>query len=265
MPPKTDFPPIRACLFDLDGLLIDSEDKYTICTEAVLARYGKPRLPWSIKAKMQGRPGPAAGAIFEAWAQLPLTREEYLKELVELQKVHFPTVQPLPGTRKLLGDLAGARSRSGDGEKEGEKVCVALATSSHLQTFELKTEHLEDFMSVFPAHRRVLGDDVRIATGRGKPAPDIYLLALKTVNDSLAPGEKEIVPEECLVFEDSVPGVESGRRAGMRVVGKEKDVLAGRTGEGEGDLHQVGEIDDGWAEHLETLEDFPYEKYGIVV
>jgi pseudouridine 5'-phosphatase len=255
----------------MDGLLLDSEDKYTICTEAVLAKYGKPCLPWSIKAKMQGRPSPTAGAIFQAWAQLPLSHEEYLEELVELQRQYFPTVKPLPGTEKLLGNLRGARSG------KGEKVNVALATSSLGHTFVLKTGHLEEFMSVFPMQRRVLGDDVRIPKGRGKPSPDIYLLALKTVNDSLAPGEKEIRPEECLVFEDSVPGVESGRRAGMRVVwvphlelkneykGKEKEVLAGKTGEGDGDLHQVGEIDDGWAEYLETLENFPYERYGIVV
>lgn len=48
-------PAIRACLFDMDGLLIDSEDKYTICTNRVLHEYGKPSLPWHIKAKLQGR------------------------------------------------------------------------------------------------------------------------------------------------------------------------------------------------------------------
>ena len=51
-------PPIRACLFDMDGLLIDSEDLYTICTNEVLREYGRPDLPWSIKAQLQGRPGP---------------------------------------------------------------------------------------------------------------------------------------------------------------------------------------------------------------
>lgn len=80
--------------------------------------------------------------------------------------------------------------------------------------------------------------------GRGKPAPDIYLLALQTINDVIRRKGKEdvIKPEECLVFEDAVPGVEAGRRAGMQVVwcphpgllqeykGREKEVLAGLTG-----------------------------------
>lgn len=49
---------MRACLFDMDGLLIDSEDKYTAITNAILQEYGKPTLPWSIKAQLQGRPQP---------------------------------------------------------------------------------------------------------------------------------------------------------------------------------------------------------------
>lgn len=158
------------------------------------------------------------------------------------------------------------------------KVHLALATSSHEANFKMKTGHLEDLFTVFPEHRRVLGDDVRIPEGRGKPSPDIYLLALKTINSSLDVGEEEIRPEECLVFEDSVPGIEAGRRAGMRVVwcphpelrkeysGQEEEVLAGRTGSGgEVDMHLVGELGDGWGEHLDSLVDFPYAKYGIVV
>ena len=150
----------------------------------------------------------------------------------------------------------------------------------------------------------MLGDDPRIPPGKGKPAPDIYLLALETINQGIrAQGtEKEIIPEECLVFEDSVPGIEAGRRAGMRVIwcphagllkeykGREAEVLAGLTGEHKDDddvddtvetakediegkeeksgqrvKGRPGQIDDGWGELLLTLENFPYERYGIVV
>ncbi|GJN70671.1 haloacid dehalogenase-like hydrolase [Purpureocillium lilacinum] len=272
MAPRTDFPPVRACLFDMDGLLLDTEDLYTLCVNLVLDKYGKGPLPWSIKARLQGRPGPAANKIFQDWAQLPLTHQEYLAELSVLQQRLFPTTKPLPGVPELLADLDGT------GKGDAGRVHVALATSSHEGNFRIKTNHLTDLFSVFPEERRVLGDDTRLQHGRGKPLPDIFLLALKTINDTLPAGERPIAPEECLVFEDSVPGVEAGRRAGMRVIwcphpmlkkevaGREEEVLAGRTGEaGEVDLHQVGELGDGWAEYLETLEAFPYEKYGIVV
>ena len=125
----------------------------------------------------------------------------------------------------------------------------------------------------------MLGDDPRIPKGRGKPAPDIWLLALKTINDSLPDGSPEIKPEECLVFEDSVPGVESGRRAGMRVVwvphpglkkhyaGREEHVLAGQTGEGDEayGVSGFGSVGDGWSVELGSLEDFEWERYEIVV
>lgn len=265
------FPPVRACLFDMDGLLIDSEDKYSLATNAILEKYSRPPLPWSIKARLQGRPGPAAGEIFHQWAQLPISHEQYMEEQVELQRKYFPDTKPLPGVETLLSDLSKAKTGKGD------KVHIALATSSHTANFKLKTGHLEDLFTVFEDHRRVLGDDTRIPKGRGKPSPDIYFLALKTINDSLPEGEKEITPEECLVFEDSVPGIESGRRAGMRCVwiphpelfleykGRDKSVLAGRTGESDVDLHQLGEEDDGWATYLPTLENFPYGDFGLVV
>lgn len=52
---KRIFPPIRACIFDVDGLLINSEDIYTEIYNNILHSYGKPSLPWSVKAKQQSR------------------------------------------------------------------------------------------------------------------------------------------------------------------------------------------------------------------
>jgi beta-phosphoglucomutase-like phosphatase (HAD superfamily) len=46
---------VRACIFDVDGLLIDSEDIYTEAYNNVLREYGKPDLPWAVKARQQSR------------------------------------------------------------------------------------------------------------------------------------------------------------------------------------------------------------------
>jgi len=51
--------PIRACLFDVDGLLLNTEDLYTEVTNTLLKELDRPLLPWNIKAKLQGRPAPA--------------------------------------------------------------------------------------------------------------------------------------------------------------------------------------------------------------
>lgn len=132
-----------------------------------------------------------------------------------------------------------------------------------------------------------------MSDARKKPMPDVFLLALGRINAHLGAGEREVKPEECLAFEDSVAGVEAGRRAGMRVVwvphrglrqvyrGREGMVLEGRSeevdgekgvsassneapedrGDEEGGSHLWSE--DGWAEMLMSLEEFDYEHYGI--
>jgi pseudouridine-5'-monophosphatase len=53
MAPK--FPPIRACIFDVDGTLIDSEDIYTEIYNRILHAHGKPDYAWTIKAYQQSR------------------------------------------------------------------------------------------------------------------------------------------------------------------------------------------------------------------
>ena len=121
-----------------------------------------------------------------------------------------------------------------------------------------------------------------MSDAKKKPMPDIFLIALERINEGLKDGESAVKPEECLVFEDSIAGVEAGRRAGMRVCwvphkglrdvwrGKEDEVMEGRTGE----VPTAGEAKqgedqmwskDGWAETIMSLEDFRFENYGIQV
>ncbi|SPO01400.1 related to GS1 protein [Cephalotrichum gorgonifer] len=283
---STNLRPIRACIFDMDGLLLDTEDIATHCHNLVLEKYGKPKLPGAIKAAMMGCSGTDATQVLQNWAQLPISNAEYRQEVLVHQKDLFPTAGPLPGVEDLLRDLARAKQRepaaAADDEEDMEggshRIHIALATSSSSTTFKLKTDHLGDLFDVFEPDRRVLGDDPRIPRGRGKPMPDIFELALRTINDTREPGERLVIPEECLVFEDSVNGVEAARRAGMRVIwcpqavlrdayaGMEAQVLAGRADPSRGEgLYLVSREGDGWGEQVESLVDFPYAKYGIVV
>lgn len=258
----------------MDGLLINSEDVITISMNQLLERYGRPVLTSSIRAKLMGIPDSSNGDLFHDYAQLPISREQWARESKEHMRQLFQDCKPLPGAEKLLSNLSRACSAS------GERIELGLASSTKSDTYELKTSRPETkrLLGYFQDERRVLGDDPRVRHGRGKPAPDIYLLALDVINSTLDSRKNAIKPSECLVFEDSVAGVEAGRRAGMRVVwvpnadvaveyqARYKDVLAGRSGVFEiGDDWQSGDIDDGWAEGITSLEHFDYKQYGINV
>jgi pseudouridine 5'-phosphatase len=257
----------------MDGFL-NTEDIYSLCADNVLTKYGRLQLPWSIKAQLMGVPGSSTGDVFHSWAQLPIPREQFAREQSEQQQLHFPECKPLPGAEKLLSDLKDAHNTN------GRQIAIALASSSEKYNYDRKASlpETKKLLDIFREDRRVLGDDPRVQHGRGKPAPDIHLLASQTINSIFEDRATKIVPEECLVFEDSVPGVEAGRRAGMRVVwvphpglaaefrSREKEVLAGRIWLVKiGDEWQLGDIDDGWAEYLPSLEDFPYEEFGIEI
>lgn len=213
-----------------------------------------------------------------------------MAKVAVVQKIRFPECKPLPGVTELLSTLSRVPGMQ-----------VALASSSHRANFHLKTNHMQELFSVFGEDRRVLGDDPRIPKGKGKPAPDIYLLALECINKGLKDGEEKIEPEECLVFEDAVLGVEAGLRAGMQVVwcphpellkeyeGRENLVLAGKANEasetegqevaagiednilrkerrtGSRAEEEPGRADDDRTVLLKTLEGFPYRRFGIEI
>jgi pseudouridine-5'-monophosphatase len=259
----------------MDGLLINSEDIITLCMNKLLSKYDRPALTRSVRVQMMGIPGSSHGDIFHNWANLPISRETWARERKEEMLIQFQNCEPLPGAEKLLSDLSHAQNSSGN------KMRLALATSCKSRSYGVKMSRPESkqLLDFFQPSLRILGDDARLPHDRQKPAPDIYLLALQSLNSALIADEKVIMPEECLVFEDSVAGVEAGRRAGMRVVwvphqdvadeyeeDKQKLALAGRMQMcAFRDDSQLGNVDDGWAEMIPKLEHFSYEKYGIEI
>ncbi|CAA18995.1 pseudouridine-5'-phosphatase [Schizosaccharomyces pombe] len=196
----------EACLFDMDGLLVDTESIYTKSTNIILKRYNKGPFSMEVKAKMMGRTSKEASRIFLDWSGIDLTCEEYIALQRETQAELWRHTKPLPGVMNLLSKLKSLN------------IPIALATSSDTHNFEKKSAHLSHLFDHFDGNI-ITGDDPRLPVGRGKPHPDIWFIALKMINDKRkAQGQAEILPENCLVFEDSITGVQSGRAAGMKVV-----------------------------------------------
>lgn len=187
--PKTSV--TSAIVFDLDGILLDTEPAYTDATAQVLREYGK-SYGWELKARMMGRCSKESAELLVRELGLPLSGAEYLERRRPLLERAFPGVAPLPGAPELVTSLS----------ERG--VPLAVATSSERSLYELKVER----HSWFVRFRAVVcGDDPRVS--RPKPAPDIFFLAARDLG---------VAPESCLVFEDSPAGVEAALAAGMRVI-----------------------------------------------
>lgn len=229
---------IRACLFDMDGLLINSEDIYTITCNEILTKYGKGPLTWDVKLQLQGLPGKEAGNKLIKHYGLPINFEEYDRLNVASQETKWPSCSFLPGAEELLKYL------------HEKKIPIALCTSSNKSKFEGKTDHLKSF-DLFDAI--ITGDNPRIPKGRGKPCPDIWQIGLKELNEKY---NTNIKPEECIVFEDGIPGVQSARAFGSNIVWVAHPEAVPFLGNTEERLGENGEI-------LKSLSDFEHTKYGL--
>lgn len=186
------FKSITHVIYDMDGLLLDTESLHEGVNNEVASRYGK---TFSQEAKMAiaGRPTLDSAKILVDLLQLPMSPQEYLVERNKLLYPLYSTAQVLPGTIELTKHLADHR------------VPQAIASSSSLHHFEMKTANHQEWLKLFAV--TTLGDDPEIK--QGKPAPDIFLLAAKRLNAN---------PEHCLVFEDSLAGMKAAIAAGMSVV-----------------------------------------------
>ncbi len=180
---------ITHVIYDMDGLLLDTEPFYTEVHQIIAAQYGK-IFDWSVKSKMMGLRAQDSARVLVESLQLPISPAEYLQQRKPLLEKLFPEAEPMPGAVRLTEHL------------RRYAIPQAVATSSDLHYFKLKTMRHRRWFSTFACF--VTGDDPEIK--HGKPAPDLFLIAARRL---------EAAPERCLIFEDSPVGVEAGRAAGM--------------------------------------------------
>jgi len=186
------FKPVTQALFDMDGLLLDTESIYTEVTQSIVSRFGK-TFDWSLKANMIGRSSKESSKYLVKALELPISGDEYLEERDSLLREKFPSAKALPGAEALIRHL------------HKNNIPIAVATSSTLDLFKLKIIAHEEWFNLFD---EVITSDHAEVT-RAKPAPDIFLVAAKKLGGKA---------ESSLVFEDAPAGLEAGVSAGMQVV-----------------------------------------------
>jgi len=186
---------IKAVIFDIDGLMIDSEAIQTQSFEHVLKEYGK-----EPKRNELGVVHTVGAGAIEIWKTLKEQYEINESEEMLSQKSKtaylkifnesFNIIKPLPGLCDLLELL------------HTNKIKLAVATGGSHEYIQMVLQNLgiSKYFDVL-----VSGWDVK----RHKPYPDIYFYAAKKL---------ALKPTECLVLEDAESGVIAAHDAGMKVI-----------------------------------------------
>lgn len=181
---------IAAVAFDMDGLLLNTEDLYNDVGEILMQRRGKPYRD-SVRKRMIGLPAPQAfGVLIEA-ESLSETWEELHEETLEIFETILPTrLALMPGAKELLQLV------------ESLKVPRCVATSS---SREFAEKALQQVGALSHLDFVLTAADVP----RGKPYPDIYKESAKRMGHDTS---------TMLVLEDSPNGTRAGVAAGAYVV-----------------------------------------------
>jgi HAD superfamily hydrolase (TIGR01509 family) len=177
---------MTAVIFDCDGTLVDSEPLARSAWEQALARYGYAPTDADMDASV-GLPFARVHAYFAERTALPEADAFWLEYSAALFAL-------IDGSLAPFDDAVGAAR-----ELRARGLAVAVASSSPRERLE-RTLGRAGLLDAFDV--TVAGDEV----ARGKPAPDMFLVAAERLG---------VEPRDCVVVEDSPPGVAAGRAAGM--------------------------------------------------
>jgi HAD superfamily hydrolase (TIGR01509 family) len=179
----------EAVVFDLDGVLLQSEEVWDAVRERYVRERGG-RYDEEVQRAMMGMSAPEWSRFLNEEAGVPDEPAAINRAVVERMLEAYRRDLPLlPGAVDAVRRMADA-------------FPLALASSSNREVFEEVLE-LAGLAGCFRA--TVSSEEVE----RGKPAPDVYLEAARRLG---------VAPERCAAVEDSHAGIRSAKSAGLRVV-----------------------------------------------
>jgi HAD superfamily hydrolase (TIGR01509 family) len=181
--------PIDAVVFDMDGVLLHSEEVWNASKESVVGEYGG-RWRDDATRDMMGMSSGEWSRYMHDELGVPLPPETIDQLVVERMRDTYRRALPLiPGAPEAVRRLAA-------------RWPLAVASSSNRPIIDLALE-LSGLAACFKA--TVSSEEV----GRGKPAPDVYLEAARRLG---------VDPGRCAAIEDSTNGILSAHAAGMKVI-----------------------------------------------
>lgn len=182
----------QAVIFDMNGVIVDDERIHQKSWRKFCHDHGFRLTEDEFKQKVFGR---IEKETFEYLFKRHLTEEEVAQYSDERVDTAIRLVKPvLEVVAGVLGVLRFLKEHH---------IQIALATSSRrrYQRLIFDSLRLDDFFDAI-----VTAEDI----SKGKPDPEIYLLAAKQLS---------VEPKECVAIEDSVSGIRSAQKAGMKVIG----------------------------------------------
>lgn len=189
------FQNVKAIIFDMDGTLIDSMWMwYQIDVEYLKAH--NLEMPKHLQSEIEGKSFKETAQYFKKRFSISDSIEKMMADWNKMAWEKYEKEVPLKAGAKEF--LEKCRE---------QKIRLGVATSN-------SRELVENILSVHGLHQYF--DSVKTGCDilKGKPAPDIYLAVSE---------ELQVKPEECLVFEDIVPGIMAGKTAGMKVCAVEDE------------------------------------------
>lgn len=182
---------LKAAIFDMDGLLVDSEPQWRIVEMSVFRTVG---LALTEEQCKQTTGLPIADVVDYWYARQPWTGRSKAEIADAITAGAYDRIGreagPMPGALDVLAQF----------REQGVRMGIASASPMHLIELVIDRLGIRDYFSVW--HSATL-------EARNKPAPDVYLGVARKLN---------VAPADCVAFEDSGNGLKSAHAAGMLTV-----------------------------------------------